>query len=191
MRALIVESVRRYLVAGNSALPDYHDGDEAVRVGQEVQSLVARSAPLLINAAELGDYLSDSSPAAPAPLPHTEQFIYWSKEQFGLKPVISVTHVVLYRPRRPEAPDALIASKQIYASRYFAGSLALTLAIHSGAAQPSSSFYMVYSNRTRPVSFPAIIGGLVRRLAQSETRSGLEQNLRLTKHRLEQEFRNK
>jgi hypothetical protein len=85
-------------------------------------------------------------------------------------------------------PDVVIASKQIYASRYLAGSLAITLGVATSSTG-SSSFYMAYVNRTRPRAFPPLIGGLVRRIAQGQTREGLEEQLTLAKGRLESAFR--
>jgi hypothetical protein len=120
-------------------------------------------------------------------LPGAEEFIYWSKEQFGLKPVVSITHVVIYQPRRFDVPDVVIASKQIFASRYLGGSLAITLGARPSAAGPPS-FYMAYVNRSRPRGFPPVIGGLVRRVAQGQTRNGLQEQLAIAKDRLERAY---
>jgi hypothetical protein len=59
----------------------------------------------------------------------TEDFIYWSKQKFGLKPVIAVTHVSIYR--KPESRRPLIASKQVCTSHYFEASLWLTAVVAS------------------------------------------------------------
>lgn len=178
---MLFEYVRSYLAGGNSALIEHRDAKEPFNVIDTVRTLVEHSSYLVNDVPEFRDYLLGSS-ALP---PDAEQFIYWSKEQFGLKPVVSITHVVIYRPGRAQVADFVTASKQIYASRYLGGSLALTLGIVPAPSMESPSFYMIYSNRTRPVALPALIGGIVRRLAQSRARSGLEENLRLTKDKLE------
>ena len=184
LREMLVEYVQAYRSGGNAALLEYRAGPGPVSLANELQHLVDHSGPLLDDSPEFRDYLLGLSNQS---LRSDEEFVYWSKEQFGLKPVISITHVVVYKTQRATVPEWLIASKQIYASRYFGGSLALTLAIPGALTGPS--FYMVYSNRTHPVSFPPVLGGLVRRVAQAQTRSGLEDTLRTTKERLESDYR--
>ena len=88
---------------------------------------------------------------------------------------------------RGSDPTFVVAAKQIYASRYFGGSLSLTLGVIDPAVD--SSFYVVYVNRTRPASVPAMFSLLIRPFAQSRAKTGLEENLRLTKNRLESDYR--
>jgi hypothetical protein len=122
-------------------------------------------------------------------LPHTEDFIYWSKEQFGLKPVISITHVIIYRRARLTAPDFIVAHKQIYASRYVTGSLALTVGMSEGGSDLArNAFYMLYNNRTMTTPAPFLLGAIIRRTAEKQTRAGMDKELRLTKERLERDF---
>jgi len=185
LRALLLEYVTNYRAVGNDALIVYDNDGQSVRAGDELRSLVAHSSQLFTRTPALAEaLLTGSSP----PLPRTEQFIYWSKEQFGLKPVISITHVIVHRPGRKRAADMVMTSKQIYASRYFAGSLAVTLGIEADRDPSCSSFYMVYANRSRPIELPPLIGRLARRIVQSQTRSGLEENLIRTKVKLEQAY---
>jgi hypothetical protein len=182
MRQLLFEYVERYRTSGNRALLEYANDGVPVKVEDEARLLVTNSSQILAGLPEFSALLT--SGAAP---PHVDEFIYWSKEQFGLKPVITITHVIIYEPRRENVPDLVIASKQIYASRYLAGSLAITLTAHASSAA-SPSFYLIYVNRTRPRSFPPVVGAIARRYAQSEAREGLEQQLQLTKQRLETSY---
>ena len=185
LRELLFEYVQRYRASGNQALLEYANDDHPMRVADEVKLLVEHSNQILAGIAEFGHVLSSSA----ASIATAENFIYWSKEQFGLKPVVSMTHVIVYMPRRSHVPDFVIASKQIYASRYVASSLALTLGVVEPSDDQRSSVYVAYVNRTRVSAFPPLIGGLVRRVVQSETREGLEEQLALTKQRLETSFR--
>ena len=50
---------------------------------------------------------------------------YWSREKFGLKPVVSITHAVLMRREGAVA----FGAKQVYASHYFESSLGLSVFI--------------------------------------------------------------
>jgi len=184
LRQLLVEYVLQYSTAGNQVLLEYANDRPPLKVSDEVRLLVGSSGQLLNGLPEFSGYILGTS----GPIPGAEEFIYWSKEQFGLKPVVSITHVIVYQPRRPEVPDIVIASKQIYASRYMAGSLAITLGFEGGTEE-TPSFYMAYANRTRPRAFPPLIGGLVRRIAQGRTTDGLEGQLKTAKDRLEETYR--
>jgi hypothetical protein len=182
LREMLVDYVGRYRREGNKALIEYANEKSPLKLEGEVKLLVDHSAGIL---AGLREFASALAPGTG--LEGAGEFIYWSKEQFGLKPVVSITHVLMYQPRRLDVPDVVIASKQIYASRYLGGSLAITLGARPSAAAPPS-FYMAYVNRSRPRGFPPVIGGLVRRVAQGQMRDGLEEQLAVTKDRLEREF---
>ena len=183
LRAALFEYIEAYRRDGNQALLEYANERDPLSVADEVRALVANSAPMLAGMPEFAEALYANGKT----LPGSSEFLYWSKEQFGLKPVVTITHVIIYHPRRPDLPDSVIASKQIYASRYLAGSLALTLAVEAPGSAPS--FFMAYANRSRSEAFPPVIGGLVRRIVQDKTRDGLEEQLLLAKSRLEGAFR--
>lgn len=76
-----------------------------------------------------------------------ESFLYWSKETFAPKPIISVTHVsIMHGEPRSGTPDVIIASAEVFATHYVNGALGLTLLLRGPDA--SSSRYLVYVNRT-------------------------------------------
>ena len=80
---------------------------------------------------------------APAP----ESVFYWSKENIGRKPVISVTHVSIIRgENRADLPEVLVAGKQVFATHYMNGALALTAVVGGRDGAPR---YLVYLNRSR------------------------------------------
>lgn len=188
-REMLIESVTAYQTGGNSALPEYRDRANPVRAADEFREVVAHSSSLLHDAPELTEYLMEY-PLATSP--RVQDFMYWSREQFGLKPVVSVTHAIVYTPEPGGVADLMIASKQIYASHYFDGSLALTrAAVDRAAGGNQAGFYMLYANRTRSASLPPVIGGIIRRVINGRTKSGMEEQLRLTKQRLEAEYANK
>ena len=74
------------------------------------------------------------------PLPGATDIIYWVNEEYtGLKPVISLVHGVTYAD--PAQPDrTVIALKQLYASHYYDGSLALALAIDAADAGAPATY---------------------------------------------------
>jgi hypothetical protein len=80
----------------------------------------ADSRPAVTRHAELRDRSAGSK--AGSSTSGVESFFYWSKERLVRKAVISVTYVVMTRGHKPGEPDAIVASKNIYATHYVEGS---------------------------------------------------------------------
>jgi hypothetical protein len=136
----------------------------------------ARLADRLRAIIEHSPYLGAIAPAYPryllefpkVSLPVIDSFVYWSKEVFGLKPVVSVTHVSVYQ--NPAVPTMLIgASKQIYASHYFEASLGLTMAVDDGSLD-RPGMYLLYVNRTFADALSGAMSGLRRSAAARRAR---------------------
>lgn len=143
-RRLVLERVNAYLARGHRGIPDYQARQEPVNLGSTFTTLLQRSPYLEARAADLAGYL-EHYPVAQ--LPGVEFFLYWSKEKLGRKSVISVTHVTIVRSNgRSQFPDVLIASKQVFATHYMNGSLALTMLLSDPPG--SSPSYLVYVNRS-------------------------------------------
>jgi hypothetical protein len=168
----------RYMSQGNAALMAYADGDRPAPVLAELHQIV-RAAP----------YLGRDWPALQRALasfdgrpdPGIEHFLYWSKEAFGRKPVISITHALIAPPR---AQVTAIATKQIYASHYFNASLGLTLLAETAPGRTT----VIYVNRSRVDAFRGLLGPLARRLVRSRAHGGAERMLGALRARLEREY---
>lgn len=115
-------------------------------------------------------------------LDNVNDFIYWSKDKFGLKPVISVTHVTIYR--RAGSRGTLIASKQIYASHYFEASLGLTAVVPT-SHEERPGFYLLYLNRSRSDALHGGFSGLARGQVKSRARNGMQKNMEKIKFSIE------
>jgi hypothetical protein len=109
-----------------------------------------------------------------------EDFLYWSKEKFGVAPFITVTHVtIVCRTVR----TCVVTTKDVYSSRYIDASLALTIA-SDGLGDPNH-FYLVYANRTRADALKGRFSMLRRVIAGRRARASLEENLGSLKNHLE------
>jgi len=119
-REILLERVRAYLDGGLEALPPYHDKSRPMHAAAAFGRLIERSKYL--------DRVPQfkASLGAPARNAATVSYVYWSIEDFGRKPVIRVTHVVIVRPETAGLPDVLVGSTQIYASHYIDAALAVT-----------------------------------------------------------------
>ncbi len=176
-RQLLVDYATVYFAAGSAGLGEYDDGDRPVRLEEEVRGLVGESPYLSATAPDLVQYVLDF-PARP--LPGADDFVYWSVEDFGLRPFVSLTHVTI----RPSPAVTIITSKQVYASRYFDGSLGLTVLVPAGDRR-SRGCYLLYLNRSRTGALAGAFSIFRRAIAERVGRDGMEKHLRLLRDRLE------
>src|SRR5439155_26994750 len=104
-----------------------------------------------------------------------------------LKPVISATHVAVYRSSRAPDSDVVIASKGIYANHYFDASLGLTAFIHRTVSnQPQT--YLIYINRSKADALRGVFAGFKRSLISGSLRDGAKKNMEMIKQKLESEY---
>ena len=120
-RAALLSRTQQYLATGFAGAPPYRDQDEPVDLAAEFSGLLAQAGFLPQRLPQLTNFLV-RYPTVPEPA--AESFLYWSKEILGRRPVISITHVTLMRP--DGGPDAVVVSRQVYATHYVSGSLAIT-----------------------------------------------------------------
>ncbi len=172
-REELLAYVQEYISKGDRALIRYRDKDTPVWLSQQFLLLLNDWKELNELVPELAHLLT----ARPrGPLPYVEEFLYWSKESFGLKPVISVTDVFIY-----QLPgETWIASKQIYASHYFDASLAITLLADDPNDASGNSIYLVYVNRSRLDLLGGVFGSLKRRIVQGRLRESMSDTLKMT-----------
>lgn len=184
-REALLQYVKEYLAGGNAALSEYNDKEQPLRLAEEFDHILQASPYVYDKTPEFYEYLRQYPRQ---PLEGVENFIYWSKEKFGLKPVISVTHVSNYR--QPQIGRTVIASKQIYGSHYFEASLGLTglvEAVPSSTAQPA--FYLLYVNRSRADALRGGFGGLARGSVKRHARDGMLENMAKMQQSIDQSYR--
>ena len=177
-KQVLFENVRAYLSGGPGRMTEYDDGKRQIRPVADFLGVLKNS-----------PYIGELVPGLPthlqefpsSPLPGAEDFLYWSKEKFGLTPFITVTHVTITR-----APSSavVITSRDVYSSRYFDASVAATIA--SDAVGSARGFYLVYVNRSRVNALKGAFSTLRRSIVERRAKSSLEKNLKATRIRLEQ-----
>lgn len=175
---ILAGSVHAYATGGPGRITEYDDEKQPVRPSDDFDALVKRSTYLEALAPGLPAHL-ETFPAAP--LLGAEDILYWSKEKFGsLTPFISVTHIAIAHPR---PHTCVLASRDVYSSRYFDASLSVTVA--SDAVMTPNAFYLVYINRSRAQALKGAFAGIRRGIVERRARGSLEENLKTTKARLE------
>ena len=166
VRQAMVAYVAAYMQRGDAALVTYIDTATPVSLKQEWQGILANSQYFQHYAPSLRDYLLNFPKP---PLPGGHDVFYWTKEDYGLKPTISIVHSVVYQP--PQEPGRItIAQKQIYASHYYDGSLALANLYDAGDKEKPSTV-VVYANRSRGDMLRGGFGGIKRKIARNQART--------------------
>jgi len=174
-KTMLLEYVKDYRTRGDAALIAYHDKRNEVRLADEQQAV-----------SHVSSYLNDvfatmQSTRDNSRLRPLEELLVWSKIKFGLKPVISINHITIYKGDQAFGPQVLAVSKQIYANHYFNSSLALTGFVT--VAGPAS--YLVYENRSRADGLEGPFSKIKRSIVQNKALEGLKGILEHSKITLE------
>jgi len=152
-RRRLVEYVTDYRARGDSAMAIYDDrGRLNVHASDAFAAMLAESPYVYQNVPSLGRYLA----AYPREkLAGATEVLFWSEDAMPrLRPILSVTHQVVYTP--PELPGVtLIAAKQLYANHYFEAALDVTCVVERGG----SGSYLLVLRRYRFDNMPS--GGLI------------------------------
>ena len=133
-KQMLLDYVRDYRARGDAALIEYNDKRNEVSLADEQRALASASG-----------YINGVLADPKSGLQLVDDAIVWSKIKFGLKPVLAVNHIKIYRRDREVGPQVLVASKQIYANHYFNASHALTAFV---SLPGSEGAYLVYENRS-------------------------------------------
>jgi hypothetical protein len=176
MRRRLHEYVGAYLTDGDSGLPVYRDGERPIAVADQLRALVDDLPALTADMPAIQQYLVDFPRAA---LPRSTSLLYWQIVQFGLKPTIRVTHVVL----REGSDDTVSVSKMLYASHYFWSAIQMRVLIPDAAR--GDGFWFITINRSRSDGLAGLTGFFVRPRVRGEVEDGALAALRATKARLE------
>jgi hypothetical protein len=174
-KQVLTGHLRAYWAGESGVVRQYDNGKRSIRPAVEFAGILANSPEVGRLAPGLPEHLRDFRAA---PLEGAEDFLYWSKERFGIAPFISVTHVTI---ARTSPGTVVITSKDVYSSRYLDSSLGLTL-----VTEAPGGCYLVYANRSRADALKGGFTALRRAFVERRARSSLDQNLKAVKGRLEQ-----
>jgi hypothetical protein len=181
-RILLAEYAKDYSSRGSKAILNYEGTKHPVPVQKEFESILEYSSYLKRLAPDFYQYLKEYPDKEPA---GTENFIYWSREKFGFKPVTNLTHVSMYQWSHSDFSGYMIASRQIFADHYYDASLGLTILIDR---KPHGS-YLIYINRSRIDMLGGFLSSFRRALTLPRVRSGLQLHMKTMKARIEDKSR--
>ena len=150
-------------------------------MASELSLLVGNFAFVAQLSPEFYAYIKEFGPVRPA---GTDDSLYWSKEDFGIRPVFRISHQVLYPGSGPGSP-VLVATNQVYADHYLDAALGVTLAVEILDGGAGQAFYLVAVNRARTRSLSGVLRRMVRGTVQSRSRDAMRKILSAAKSGLE------
>jgi hypothetical protein len=176
MRRVLQEYVAGYMEGGNSRLAVYRDASHPTSVGDEVEHLVNGMPALARTMPDVRNYLLRYPHVS---LPGASSLFYWQETQFGLKPTIRLSHLVIHE--RPG--EAVVASKMIYATHYFWTTLELRVLL----ADPSrgEGFWFITTTRSRLDGLTGFTGFFIRRKVRAGVLEGTHAVLQATRRKIE------
>lgn len=174
-RFVLADVARAYSAHGDTALPEYANKKDPLRVQDEMNAVYGGFSAFAAAAPEFFQYVRDYPRAS---LTGVENVLYWSVNDLGIRPVMGITHQAIHAPA---SGPALIALKRIYAAHYVDAGLGITLVMDDGAG----GFYMATLERIRTRSLTSFSRALVRAMVQDKSRNGVEKMLRSSKQSLE------
>jgi hypothetical protein len=184
-RQMMFDIQTRYISGGTLALGAFDDHDKPISVRGEFDAVLSAALLYTADIPGLLPYLREEAPIGS--LKGAEEFFYWARFAFGMKPTIRVNHVTLYPlADRADGIRLIVATKQVYASHYFSATLELRYLIddpaHSGQA-----FYMLCSTQSRSQGFGGWWGGLIKAAVRHGARKAMENYMDATKQTVERQ----
>ena len=184
IRELSLEGMEEYLRGGDKTFAAYRDKERPIFLDKEFDGLLKNSKYLYQYVPEFHHYL-DGFPNAE--LPGSQEFLYWAKNDMGLRPIVRINHVVVYPFGEGDERTVIVGSKQLYASHYFHTALELKILARDSAKPDTKGYYLMSLNRSRSDGLTGFFGGIIRSTAQSRALSGLAKFLEIGRQQLESE----
>ena len=170
----IVTFVTTYEQGGVDSLGDIQDKKASKQRAQEHRTLLANSPYLVEYVKEFNDYLA----AYPkGKLAGVEDIVYWTKDTFGLKPVVSMYHMILFK----SAKGAIVANRQVAATHFFNAGLEMLVGVPTADGK---GLYLLSLYRTRLDPPTGMLAGALMGKVRSGIQTGVEMNLKTARERL-------
>ena len=170
----IVDYVTAYQKGGTDAMGNVLDKKQERSRAEEYRALLANSPYLVEYNQPFNDYLA-SWPKTK--LAGADDVLYWAKDTFGLKPVVSAYHETFYKTPR----GALMATKLIGATHFFNASLELLAGV---PAADGKGLYLLNLYRTRIDPPTGMLAGVLMGKVRDGIETGVKENLKRARERL-------
>ncbi len=179
-RDVLASYASAYEREGRKALPVFVNKQDPLNVSAELSLLVSKTSFVSSYSPAFSSYLQEFGPARPS---GTDSTLYWSKEDFGVRPVFRISHQVI-QASSDAAHPVIVATAQVYADHYLDAALGVTLALDASDSR-GRAFYMIAVNRARTRSLSSLLRRMVRGTVQARSREAMRRILVATKAGLE------
>ncbi|UCD24287.1 MAG: hypothetical protein JSW51_14910 [Gemmatimonadota bacterium] len=170
IRRWLQQYLTGYESEGNAALVEYSDKSPPQSLQQGFNQLLADAQVLAYRNPRLYDYFDGVVDRLPQDM--SESFV-WSVEEFGMRPLTTVTHTVVHRDSIGDMAGVWVGMKLLYASHYLHASLRQMRLIEDRSSDEPAS-YLVCVDR---LLFDAKVGGIKRAMVKRRLRSHLADRL--------------
>jgi hypothetical protein len=178
----ILQLLEDYRHSGDNGLGIYLDKHDPLLVAEQFRSLLSHVDFFPQYLPDLHRYLLEYPKSRPD---GTQDFFYWEKVSFGLKPTIRINHGIVYRASDPQRQIYVLAIKQLYATHYFQTALDLSFCVQSSGTSANDGFYLITIKASRLAGLTGLKGGIIRKVVVNKTRSSLEGALNGIRENLE------
>jgi hypothetical protein len=176
LRDALVRLAVDYLSRGSPATLPYDDV-RGVRSGDVFAEIAGPSTDLYAYPVDLERYLTMYPAVRPIGM---HDYLYWAEDRFsGLRPTITLNHLVIHAPPGDTAGAVFIASKQLYSNHYFDGGFELITVVDASEAATQPAVYLLTVRRLRFDHLPRgllNVRGRVRSRMVDATRRDLERH---------------
>jgi hypothetical protein len=179
-RQIVVDRVETYRKGGPAALAALSDHEPPVPPAAVATRLLSATKGLTEYAPGLGAYL-DAYPHSPLPDGASEH-VYWLYTTETPRPIVQVMHVVVHQRPAGEPVQALVASRQVLASHYVNGALAVTVLMRD--PDDPSVQYLVYVNRSEVDGLGGVFSGIRRFFIERRIRGAARSAFERLKQRI-------
>jgi hypothetical protein len=174
-REQLLAAMKAYVREGTAGFLALEDKRSQVSLDQNFRELLQKTPELLAYYPEIHAFMLEFPKRA---LEGSESVFYWSLNDFGLKPTLTLTHAAGYAPKG--TGDAVVLWKQLYASHYFNGSLGVT----AYRSEPGAS-YVAHLDRVRADGLGGAFGGIKRSKMAGAMAGSLKKFLEGTRRNLQ------
>jgi hypothetical protein len=177
----ITAYAERYLERGHNGLVTYADKKEPQPLTSAFETIFGQFSYIHTYAPEFYRYLNHFPEDT---LENTESYLYWSLDEFGLRPVTEITHVTIYHS--PSLRATLLTGKQIYASHYFGARFKFCVVIGDNDGADRSGVFLIWLDHSL---FDENLGRVNRSFLSRAAQKNIQTRLRSIRSRLEAKFR--
>ena len=185
VRKSVLDHLLAYQRRGDPILGTYNDKPIPTDVSKDFEYLLSFSKTLTEYLPGFYRYLLDYPKGKPANL---DNWFYWSKVKFGLKPTLRIVQVVTFSGGARSEIAYAIAEKQLYSSHYFETALDLTFCVRS-EDKTRPGFYLIMAMGSAQAGLTGLKGAIMRKEAVDRSASSLQQGLAAVKDTLEKNQR--